>query len=204
MSPWWEAVDEAASSLPSGNPGNPSNSRVGERGGPSLVGPGLQAARFPWRGVNRNHRSGRVFRDRRAVHQGLWDALRRALRSRCPSRSSLGHGSLAFPAARHGLYRSCLQGADLRGPNRGVGPGLSSRGCGPSWPSSRTDDVLDTWSGWRFPGRWAASVGPPEGKVTGSAPSWASSTPTHRVTDPRIVALAPCRGLRGSLAGLLS
>lgn len=147
---------------------------------------------------------GGVFRDRRAVHRGLRDALRRFLRSRCPSRSSLGRGSLAFPAARHGLHRSCLQGADLRGPNRGVGPGLSSRGCDPSWPSSRTDDVLDTWSGWRVPGRLAASVYPPEGSVTGSAPSWASSTPTHCVTDPRIVALAPCRGLRGSLAGLLS
>jgi hypothetical protein len=161
------------------------------------VGPGLQAARFPWRGVNHNHRSGRVFRDRRAVHRGLGDALRRALRARCPSRSSLGHGSLAFPAARHGLHRSCLQGADLRGPNRGVGPGLSSRGCDPSWPSSRTDDVLDTWSGGRVPGRWATSVGPPEGMVTGSAPSWASSTPTHRITDPRIVTPAPCRGPAG-------
>lgn len=40
------------------------------------MGPGLQAARFPWRGVHRNHRSGRVFRDRRAVHRGLWVALR--------------------------------------------------------------------------------------------------------------------------------
>ena len=147
---------------------------------------------------------GGVSRDRRAVHRDLRDALRRFLRSRRPSRSSLGRGSLAFPAARHGLHRSCFQGADLRGPNRGVGPGLSSRGCDPSWPSSRTDDVLDTWSGWRVPGRLAASVYPPEGTVTGSAPSWASSTPTHCVTDPRIVALAPCRGLRGSLAGLLS
>jgi hypothetical protein len=147
---------------------------------------------------------GGVSRDRRAVHRDLRDALRRFLRSRRPSRSSLGRGSLAFPAARHGLHRSCFQGADLRGPNRGVGPGLSSRGCDPSWPSSRTDDVLDTWSGWRVPGRLAASVYPPEGTVTRSAPSWASSTPTHCVTDPRIVALAPCRGLRGSLAGLLS
>jgi hypothetical protein len=119
-------------------------------------------------------------------------ALRRGLRSRCPSRSSLGCGSLAFPAAHHGLGRSCFQGADLRGPNRGVGPGLSSRGRDPSWPLSKDDDILDTWSGLAC--SWAGLDPHPCPKAGHRIRSVQGIVdPSHRSTHPKVVGPAPCR-----------
>ena len=128
-----------------------------------LVGPWLRAARFPWRGDLCVHSCWRDSRDRRAVHRRLRGASRRSHRLRRPSRSSFGCGSLAFPAARRGLGRSCLQGADLRGPNRGGYRGFRPGFAAP--PGLRPGRMTSSTRGpaWRVPGPVAPSASSPRG-----------------------------------------